>query len=112
MRKRVQRKERRNPVADRKHLDVEMTLTVEGEKEGPEEKEGLEESRQSRPQCSARHGSRGGSGKQAEPREILQDLVTNGHMRMKMAQEMKTNPEEETGAGQFGGCSQAPSPGL
>lgn len=37
---------------DRKYLDIEMTLTVEGEKEDIE-------SRQSGP-CSARHSSRGG----------------------------------------------------
>lgn len=71
----------------------------------------MEESRMGLPGCSARHGIRGGSGKQAGPRKIPQDLVTNGHMRMKMVQGMKMQSEEETDAGQLGVCSQPPSAG-
>lgn len=43
---------------------------------------------------------------------MLPDLVTNGHMRMKMVQEMKMQSEEETDAGQFGSCSKTPSLGF
>lgn len=83
-----------------------MTLMVECRKGD------IEESRMDLAGGSARHSIRGGSGKQTEPLTILPDLVTNGHMRMKMVQEMKMQSEEDTDAGQFGGYSKTPSLGF
>ena len=36
----------------------------------------------------------GGSGKQAEPLKTLQGLVTNGHMKVEMAQEIRMQCQE------------------